>query len=43
MGHNHIHFRAEFAIEEGRIEDFKKLIQEMARTVQETELDTITS
>ena|SRR5689334_4003678 len=42
MDQNHIHFRAEFAIEEGKIEDFKWLIQEMARTVQETEPDTIT-
>jgi quinol monooxygenase YgiN len=42
MDPNHIHFRAEFIIEEGKIKDFKKLIQEMARTVQETEPDTIT-
>ena len=42
MDPNHIHFRVEFTIEEGKIEDFKWLIQEMARTVQETEPDTIT-
>ncbi|MDQ4073746.1 MAG: antibiotic biosynthesis monooxygenase [Thermoproteota archaeon] len=42
MGHNNIHFRAEFTVEEGKIEDFKKLIQEIARTVQETEPGTIT-
>ena len=42
MNHNHVHFRVEFTINEGKREDFKKLIQEMARTVQETEPDTIT-
>src|SRR3954447_19994484 len=42
MNHNHVHFRIEFTINEGKREDFKKLIQEMARTVQETEPDTIT-
>ncbi len=42
MGHNHIYFRAEFTVEEGKIEDFKNLIKEIARTVQETEPDTIT-
>jgi quinol monooxygenase YgiN len=39
---SHIHFRAEFTIEEGKIEDFKNLIQEIAGKVQETEPDTIT-
>ena len=42
MNHNHVHFRVEFTINEGKREDFKKLIQEMAKTVQETEPDTIT-
>ena len=42
MDNNHLHFRAEFTIDERKIEDFKKLIQQMARTVQETEPDTIT-
>ena len=42
MDHNHIHLRAEFTLEEGKREDFKELIQEMARSVQETEPDTIT-
>lgn len=42
MDPNHLHFRAEFTIDERKTEDFKKLIQEMARTVQETEPDTIT-
>ena len=42
MDHNHMHFRVEFIISEGKREDFKKLIQEMARAVQETEPYTIT-
>jgi quinol monooxygenase YgiN len=42
MDQNPLHFRAEFTIEEGKREDFKKLIQEMARAVHETEPDTIT-
>jgi len=42
MDNNQLHFRAEFTIDERKIEDFKKLIQQMARTVQETEPDTIT-
>jgi len=42
MDLNHLHFRAEFIIDERKIEDFKKLIQQMARTVQETEPDTMT-
>jgi quinol monooxygenase YgiN len=42
MDQNQLHFRAEFAIEEGKRADFKELIQEMARAVQENEPDTIT-
>jgi quinol monooxygenase YgiN len=42
MDPNYLHFRAEFTIDERKREDFKNLIQEMARTVQETEPDTIT-
>ena len=42
MDHNHMHLRVEFTINEGKREDFKKLIQKMAKTVQETEPDTIT-
>jgi quinol monooxygenase YgiN len=42
MDQNQVLFRVEFTIEEGKREDFKKLIQEMARAVQETEPDTIT-
>jgi quinol monooxygenase YgiN len=41
LGHNHIHFRAEFTIEEGKIEEYKKLIQEMSRVVEANEPDTI--
>ena len=42
MDPNHLNFRAEFTIDETKTDDFKKLIQQMARTVQETEPDTIT-
>jgi quinol monooxygenase YgiN len=41
MEHNQIHLRAEFTIEEGKIEEFKKLIQEMSRMVEANEPDTI--
>ena len=41
MEHNHIHFRAEFTIEEGKIEEFKKLVQDMSRVVETNEPDTI--
>jgi quinol monooxygenase YgiN len=41
MKHNQIHFRAEFTIEEGKIEEFKKLVQEMSRVVEANEPDTI--
>lgn len=33
--------RAEFTIEEGKIEEYKKLIQEMSRVVEDSEPDTI--
>ena len=39
--HNQIHFRAEFTIEEGKIEEFKKLVQEMSRMVEANEPDTM--
>jgi quinol monooxygenase YgiN len=39
--HNQIHFRAEFTIEEGKIEEYKKLVQEMSRVVEANEPDTI--
>ena len=35
-----IYILEEFTIDEGKREDFKKLIQEMTKAVQETELDT---
>lgn len=36
-----IHFRAEFAIEHGKIDEYKQLIQEMSRVVEANEPDTI--
>jgi quinol monooxygenase YgiN len=41
LKNNQIHFRAEFTIEEGKIEEFKKLVQEMSRVVEANEPDTI--
>jgi quinol monooxygenase YgiN len=41
MNNNQIHVRAEFTIEKGKIEEFKKLIQDMSRIVENNELDTI--
>lgn len=41
MEHNQIHFRAEFTIEEGKIEEFKKLVQDMSRVVEANEPDII--
>ncbi|PWU82248.1 MAG: hypothetical protein DLM72_02790 [Candidatus Nitrosopolaris wilkensis] len=41
MEHNQIHFRAEFTIEEGKIEVYKKLVQEMSRVVEANEQDTL--
>jgi quinol monooxygenase YgiN len=42
MEHNQIiHFRVEFTIEQGKIEEYKKLIQEMSRMVEANEPDTI--
>jgi quinol monooxygenase YgiN len=41
LEHNQIHFRAEFTIEEGKIEEYKKLVQEMSRVVEANEPDTI--
>jgi len=41
MEHSQIHFRAEFTIEQGKIEEYKKLIQEMSRMVEANEPDTI--
>jgi len=36
-----IHFRAEFSIEQGKKEEYKKLIKEMSKMVEANELDTI--
>ena len=42
MKNNHqIHIRAEFTIEKGNIEEFKKLVDEMSRTVENSEPNTI--
>jgi len=41
LEHNQIHFRAEFTIEEGKIEEYKKLVQDMSRVVEANEPDTI--
>jgi quinol monooxygenase YgiN len=41
MNNNQIHVRAEFTIEKGKIEEFKKLIQNMSRIVENNEPDTI--
>jgi quinol monooxygenase YgiN len=41
LENNRIHFRAEFAIEEGKIGEYKKLVQDMSRLVEANEPDTI--
>jgi quinol monooxygenase YgiN len=41
MKHNQIHFRAEFTIQEGKIEEYKRLVQEMSKVVEANEPDTI--
>jgi quinol monooxygenase YgiN len=41
LDYNQIHFRAEFTIEEGKIEEYKKLVQEMSKVVEANEPDTI--
>ena len=42
MDQNQLHFRAEFIIDEGKIREFRNLIQEISIAVEETEPDTIT-
>ena len=41
MKHDQIQFRAEFTIQEGKIEEYKKLVQDMSRVVKANEPDTI--
>jgi quinol monooxygenase YgiN len=41
MEQNQIHFRAEFSIDQGKIEEYKKQIQEMSRMIEANEPDTI--
>ena len=41
MKQGQIEFRAEFTIQEGKIEEYKNLVQEMSRVVQTNEPDTI--
>ena len=41
MEHNQIEYRVEFTIEEGKIEEYKKLVQDMSRVVEANEPDTI--
>ncbi len=41
MDSNQIHFRVEIAIEEGKAEEFTKLIQDMSRTLEANEPDTL--
>jgi quinol monooxygenase YgiN len=41
MDQNQIHFRAEFTIEDRKIEEYKKLVQDMSRVVEANEPDTI--
>jgi quinol monooxygenase YgiN len=41
MKHNQIQFRAEITIQEGKIEEFKKLVRDMSRVVEANEPDTI--
>ena len=40
MEHNQIHFRAEFIIDEGKVEEYKEIIQEISRIVKANELST---
>jgi quinol monooxygenase YgiN len=41
MDRNQLHFRAEFTIKEGKIDEYKKLVQEMTRVVEANEPDTV--
>jgi quinol monooxygenase YgiN len=41
MEHNQIHIRAEFFIKEGKVEEYKNLVQDMSRAVEANEPDTV--
>ncbi len=41
MNNNQIHFRVEFTIEEGKTEEYKKIVKELIRTVESSEPNTI--
>lgn len=41
MDRNQIHFRAEFTMEEGKIDEYKKLVQDMSKMVEANESDTV--
>jgi quinol monooxygenase YgiN len=41
MKHNQIQFRADFTIQEEKIAEYKKLVQDMSRAVEANEPDTI--
>jgi len=41
LEHNQIDFRAEFIIKDGKLEEYKKLVQEMSRVVEANEPDTL--
>ncbi len=41
MNHSQILFRAEFTIQEGKVEEYKKLVREMSRLGEANEPDTI--
>jgi len=41
MANNQIRFRAEFMIDEGKIEEFRKLVRDMSKAVEANEPDTI--
>lgn len=43
MNNNQIHFRAEFTIEKWKIEEYKKLVQDMIRMVENNEQNIINS
>jgi hypothetical protein len=41
MEHDPIQFRAEFTIEVGKIEEYKRLVHEMSRAIEASEPDTL--